>query len=167
MADALVHFICGSTGAGKTSYAIALAARIGAARFSIDEWMSLLFWPDAPQPIDPGWALERVERCRSLIWSTAADIGGRGMPCVLEIGLTSVAARKAMAATASEARLTHCFYLLDTPAEERWRRVEARNRAGSAQLDFAITREMFDYVETMWEPPSAEEYGNHDWVIVR
>src|SRR5689334_16988583 len=44
----LVHLICGSTGAGKTTYARRLADEIGAVVFSIDEWMAALFWMDAP-----------------------------------------------------------------------------------------------------------------------
>ena len=169
MADPLIHFVCGSTGAGKTTYAVELAARIGAARFSVDEWMSRLFWPDASQPIDAAWAIERVERCRSLIWSTTVDVAGRGLPCVLEIGLTMAAERMTVAATAAEAGLACRFHLLDVPADERWRRVEARNRsAGSdTQLDFAVTRDMFDFVETMWEPPPPDEYASHDWVVIR
>ena len=167
MAEPLIHFLCGSTGAGKTTCALSLASRIGATRFSIDEWMSRLFWPDAPTPIDPVWAIERVERCRDLIWATAVDVAGRGTACVLEIGLVSHAARAAMAAKASEAGLAYRFHLLDVPADERWRRVEARNQAGGAQLDFAVTRAMFDFVETMWEPPSPDEYANHDWRVIR
>ena len=36
-----LHLVCGSTGAGKTTYAIALADRLCAVRFSIDEWPQL------------------------------------------------------------------------------------------------------------------------------
>ena len=38
-----VHFLVGSTGAGKTTYAIRFCEEAGAVRFSIDEWMSSLF----------------------------------------------------------------------------------------------------------------------------
>ncbi len=43
--------------------------------------------------------------------------------------------------------------------EERWRRVQARNAAKGEthQLQFAVTREMFDFVETMWEMPDDRE----------
>jgi adenylate kinase family enzyme len=34
MTDFLVHLVCGSTGAGKTTYAEALSKRIGGVRFS-------------------------------------------------------------------------------------------------------------------------------------
>ena len=158
MTRALIHFICGSTGAGKTTYAIGLGDDLGAVRFSIDEWMTALFWMDAPQPTDPAWAIERVDRCRAQIWRTAVEVAGRGAPCVLEIGLVSAAIRARYAALAKEAGLSAQLHYLDVPADERWRRVQARNDGqDSAQLSFAVTREMFDFVETMWQPPTLEE----------
>jgi len=48
MTRGVFHFICGSTGAGKTTYALKLSDEIGAVRFSIDEWMAALFWMDTP-----------------------------------------------------------------------------------------------------------------------
>jgi predicted kinase len=68
---ALVHLVCGSTGAGKTTYAIMLTEKLNAVRFSIDEWMSALFWMDTPQPIESAWAMARVERAMAQIWLTA------------------------------------------------------------------------------------------------
>src|SRR5580704_10305241 len=65
----LVHLICGSTGAGKTTYALRLSEQLGAVRFSIDEWMATLFWMDTPQPLDPAWSVERFSRCMTQIWA--------------------------------------------------------------------------------------------------
>ena len=65
---ATIHLLCGSTGAGKTTYGRRLAEDLGAVRFSIDEWMSALFWMDAPDPFTPAWAMERVERSAAMIW---------------------------------------------------------------------------------------------------
>ena len=45
-----MHLLCGPTGAGKTTYARELAEAESAVRFSIDEWMSALFWMDAGDP---------------------------------------------------------------------------------------------------------------------
>jgi len=60
------------------------------------------------------------------------------------------------------------LHFLDVPADERWRRVEARNRqpGGTGQLDFQISREMFDFVEAMWEPPTPEEMAACDGVRI-
>ena len=62
------HLICGSTGAGKTTYAMKIAEAGGSVRFTIDEWMAALFFPDAPEPLSFQWALERVIRCENQIW---------------------------------------------------------------------------------------------------
>ena len=76
MPDPLIHLICGSAGAGKTTYAQELTKPIGAVGFSIDEWMTRLFWKDSPQPLEPSWSMERVERCLAQIWSTASRVAG-------------------------------------------------------------------------------------------
>jgi len=155
----LIHLICGSTGAGKTTYALGLTQRLSGVRFSIDDWMTTLFWKDSPQPIEPAWAIERIERCYAQIWSTARQVAARGVPCVLDLGFIQVSNRDKFAALAREAGLAAQLHLLDVPAEERWRRVRARNldKSETYQLDFDVTREMFDFVESMWEPPTEEE----------
>ena len=51
MQEALFHIICGSTGAGKSTYARKLAEQVGGLHFAIDDWMVTLFWKDSPQPI--------------------------------------------------------------------------------------------------------------------
>ena len=155
----LLHFICGSTGAGKTTYAVTLCAEIGAVRFSIDKWMAALFWMDTPRPLDSAWSIERVERCRLQMWRTATDIARRGVPVVLDWGFGSAKQRAHYADLAAKASLPVKLHYLDIPAEERWRRVRLRNnnRGASYQLPFDVTREMFDFVESMWEPPTAAE----------
>ena len=157
MREPLVHLIAGSTGAGKTTYALALAERIGAVRFSIDEWMMALFWMDSPQPLDGAWAIVRVERCYAQIWRVAEQIAGRGVPVVLDLGFTTRAARARFADLAHDAGLKTQLHFVDVPADERWRRVEARNAAADGQLEFAVTREMFDFVEARWEAPDTAE----------
>lgn len=161
-----LHFLCGSTGAGKTTYARKLAPEIGATFFSVDAWMSELFWMDAPDPMDPDWAIRRIDRCRHQIWRTAVEVARCGTPCLLEIGLTTRDVRARYAALAVEAGLPVRLHFLDVPAEERWRRVDARNQRSSDQLGFAVTRDMFDFVEAMWEPPSEAEMAACDGLRV-
>ncbi len=159
MTETLIHLICGSTGAGKTTYARRLAEELGAVRFSIDEWMADLFWMDSPQPIDPAWAMARVERCGERIWSTALELAVREVPSVLDLGFTTREQRRRAAERARAAGLAIRLHWLDVSADERWRRVQARDREGGPgrQLGFDITREMFDFVEGLWEPPDTEE----------
>lgn len=168
MADFLIHLVCGSTGAGKTTYAEALRNRIGAVRFSIDEWMTALFWMDSPSPLEPTWSMERVERCLTLIWSTASRIAERGVPCVLDVGLSQAASRARLVGLARELGLSTQLHFVDVPAQERWRRVEERNCAKGAtnHLPFDVTREMFDFVESIWEPPTEAELAASNGVRI-
>jgi predicted kinase len=159
MQEHLVHLVCGSTGAGKTTYALQLSEQLGAVRFSIDEWMTGLFWMDTPQPLEAAWATERVERCYAQIWETASQVVARGVPCVLDLGFAQAKSRARFAGLAAGVGSSVQLHFIDVPLEERWRRVESRNaRKGETyQLRFDVTRAMFDYVESMWEPPTAEE----------
>jgi predicted kinase len=162
----LIHLVCGSTGAGKTTYALKVAAHLKAVRFSIDEWMSTLFWMDSPQPLEANWSLERVDRCVEQIWSTAVQVTRCGTPCVLDLGFSSFESRRRLYDRAQSERLPVQLHLVDAPPEERWRRVETRNleKGATHQLPFEVSREMFNFVETLWEPPKAEEMTAHDGV---
>ena len=93
MPDPLIHLVCGSTGAGKTTYTRRLAGALGGVLFSIDQWMTALFWMDSPQPLDPGWSIERVGRCMDQIWAVARQVAARGTPCVLDLGFTRLKER--------------------------------------------------------------------------
>jgi predicted kinase len=163
---ATLHFICGATGAGKTTYAAKLAQEIGAIYFGVDDWMAALYWQDAPQPLKSDWAMERVARCQKQIWHTAKQVAARGMPCILEIGFGQAATRAQYGALAKEAGLSVTLHFLDVPADERWRRVEQRNAEKSGPLGFDVTRAMFDFTETLWEPPSPAEMSTWDGVCI-
>src|SRR3954451_10121326 len=83
---ATLHVIFGPCGAGKTTYAHALARREGAVAFVLDEWGARLFGPDVNGPLDFGWMVERLGRCEALIWSTATGVLAAGTSVVLDIG---------------------------------------------------------------------------------
>ena len=155
----LVHLICGSTGAGKTTYALRLSEQLGAVRFSIDEWMATLFWMDTPQPLDPAWSVERFSPCMTQIWAVVLRVAAQSVPCVLDVGFGQTQSRAKFAELAGKAGLSVQLHFIDVPADERWRRVETRNaqKGETYQLSFDVTREMFDFVEGLWEPPTDAE----------
>lgn len=166
MQHRLIHLICGSTGAGKTTYALGLTGRLGAVRFSIDEWMTALFGKDTPQPLSVAWAMERVERCNAQIWAVAQRIAERGIPCVLDVGLTRAESRARFAGLARDAGLTIQLHFIDTPVEERWRRVEGRNAEKGDTYQFAVTRKMFEFVESIWEAPTDAEMQDYGGIRI-
>ena len=71
---AVIHMICGPVGAGKTTYAIRLAEELGAVRFSIDDWISQLFFPDKPEPLTYEWAVARAKRCEARILAVSQSL---------------------------------------------------------------------------------------------
>ena len=152
-----IHLVCGSTGAGKTTFAMRLAEQEGAMRLSIDEWMTALFGADQPKQIQFAWMMERVNRCEVVMWSVAVDGAQRGVGAVIDCGLTRAQHRRKFADLAAEAGLPVVLHWLDVPVEERWRRVERRNAERGETFRLEVTRPMFDFVEGLWEPPSAEE----------
>jgi predicted kinase len=132
-AAALVHLVAGSTGAGKTTYSMTLASQERGVRFSIDDWMVRLYGADIPVPMDAVW------------------------PAILDLGFTDASQRSTAADRLRESGLEVALHWLDIPAEERWRRVSARNAMAQEAKAFVVTRQMFDFIETRYDPPSPQE----------
>ena len=87
-----IHFIIGSTGAGKTTYARKLATSERALPFSIDEWMRELFAPDLA---GASFAVmnQRVERARRQMWDVAEKAHALGVASIFDTGLLTRASR--------------------------------------------------------------------------
>lgn len=153
----MIHLVCGSTGAGKTTYSGKLARQLDALHLSIDDWMVTLFRPDRPERPNWQWIDERVTRCESQIVTTALQLGRLGVPSVLDLGLQRADQRQRIATPVRAAGLTVHLHFLDVDAAERWRRVEIRNDEKGETYRVTVTRPMFDFIETIWQPPEAEE----------
>jgi predicted kinase len=157
---AVVHFICGPTGAGKTTYAIALAERAKAVRFTIDEWMANLFVADRPPTASLEWALERTARCEAQMWSIADTLVARGVDVVFDLGVSRRDHRDRFRARASQTPASIKMHYLDVPRETRRARVRARNVQRTGTYAFEVTDAMFDWMEQWFELPSDDElYG--------
>ena len=154
-----IILIVGCTGAGKTTYALKLAGELGAVRFSIDEWMTALFWADSPQPLQFEWTMERVERCEAQIFAMARQLAARGIPSVLDLGFTKLAHRDKFRELAAEAGLAAAVRFIDVPADERWNWVNHRNTERGETYAMTVDRQMFDFMEEMWEPPTEAEWS--------
>ena len=153
----LVHLVVGSTGAGKSTYSKAFAAQHRVMRFAIDEWMVALFGKDRPEDAGYAWYSDRIERCTNQIWSECLQLLALGHGVVLEIGLTNRAARSEFYQRVEAAGYDCQLHVLEAPRELRWQRVEQRNRERGDTYSLEVTRDMFDFVETMWEPPDEAE----------
>ena len=155
--DQLIHMVCGSTGAGKSTYALDLCSAIDGVHFSIDEWMVTLFWDDSPDPLEFEWSMERINRCETQIWATALQLTQYKIPSVLDLGFTTQDHRTKFVDLAKEVELDLQLHFLDLPQDDRWARVQQRNKKKGSTFQMAVDREMFNFVEDMWEPPDAAE----------
>jgi predicted kinase len=159
-----VHLICGSTGAGKTTYAAALADRVQGVLFSIDQWMATLFLPDRPEPLSLEWAVERTARCEAQIWSLVDQLLVRGTDVVLDVGLSRRAHRDRFRQRALEVGAECKLHYLDVDVETRRTRVRRRNVERSGSYSFEVTDPMFEWMERWFEAPSDDEL--YDGMIV-
>lgn len=159
-----IHFSIGSTGAGKTTYARTLAQKARALPFSIDEWMQGLFAPDL-KGASFAATNERVERARRQMWDVAAKAQALGVPSVFDTGLLTRASRTEARAEAARRGLSARFHYVAAPAATRWARVAARNAARDNGYAFEVTRPMFDFIETIWQAPDAEERAAPGFVM--
>jgi predicted kinase len=154
---ATLHLIFGPCGAGKTTYAHALARRENAVPFVLDEWGVRLFGPDVQGPLDFGFMLERLTRCNALIWSTATAVLGAGTSVVLDLGLMRRADRERVRKNAQEAGLSMQWHFVDAPQDVRRARVAGRNETKGETFVREVPPEMFDMLEAIYEAPAARE----------
>jgi predicted kinase len=152
-----VHLVFGPVGAGKSTHARALAARDGAVRFAIDDWMHELFAPDMTPALDFTWIMARVRRCEQRIRATALEVLGTGTPVILDMGFMKAADRAAFRAWAIEAGHAVHDHYVHAPAPVRAERVRVRNATRSETFSFEVTPMMFELMERIFEPPDAAE----------
>jgi hypothetical protein len=58
------------------------------------------------------------------------------------------------------------LHLLDPGSEERWRRVSARNDMTGETYRVTVTRPMFDFIDSIWQPPTPKEMDALDGIDV-
>ena len=151
------HLICGRVGAGKTTYAKALAGRLPAQRFSIDEWMERLFLMDAPQPLQYQWMFARVMRCQAQILAVSGPLLAAGIPVVLDLGFFEHSQREAVRQALAGMGAESLLHYLDIPTDTRWERVARRNGGGGENRVMEVPRGMFDFSDGLFEDPREEE----------
>ena len=151
--------VTGQTGAGKTTYSLALAKQLPAVRFSIDPWMQTLYGPDTDiKNPDYNWMIERVYRCYDQIWQTASQVLHTGGHVILDLGFTEQALRQQFIDKGLTIGVQAEVHYLKVDASTRKQQVAKRNTEKDPQVyAFDVTDQMFEFMEPRYEEPSAEE----------
>ena len=152
-----IHLICGLTGAGKSTYAENLRLREKGVRFSVDEWNAGLFFPDKHPTADFNWFYERVQRCCAQMRKTAEQTLETGMPAVFDCGFTDAKERQIFYDWADGLGIPVVLHYLDVDEETRWARTENRNTEKGDTFALHVTRDMFEFMNRLWEAPSESE----------
>ncbi|HEX3344301.1 MAG TPA: ATP-binding protein [Polyangiaceae bacterium] len=152
-----VHLITGNVGAGKTTYAMELADRLGGVRFSTDEWMVTLFHADMKDVMDLPWTLERIDRLERQVWKVVAQLASRGIDAVLDLGLSKKAHREKHRALARALGIDAKLHFLDVDLATRALRVKKRNAEKRESFAFEVTDAMIEFMEGYFERPDGDE----------
>ena len=151
------HIICGSTGAGKTTYSLTLKEETGGILFTLDDWMQNLFFMDAPEPLTFEWAIERVERCEKQMLKLAQQIFTAGNDIIMDLGFFKKEQRQKIINECIQMGANIKFHYLPADADTRWRRVEKRNNEKGNTFSLHVNRDMFKFCEDLFEEPNEKE----------
>jgi predicted kinase len=152
-----VHLVCGPVGAGKTTYAMRLARKRSAVHFAIDDWMSTLFWPDAPKPASLAWALEHTRRCDRQVLRVCAELARIGVDAVADLGFMKREHRESFSRDAGSLGFQVLLHVVQADLAERRQRVQRRNTHAQDVLSVEVPDDIFDWAETWYEAPAADE----------
>ena len=157
-----MHLIEGPVGAGKSTFAFALARELGAPHLNLDAWMASLFLPDRPEGHTFEWYAERKDRLVARIFEVACEVVDAGHPVVLELGLVTRAARDAFYAKVDAGGYDLSIHVLDAPREVRRERVRRRNETRDATYSVTISDAVFERASNWWEPVADAECARYD-----
>ncbi|SMC29612.1 Predicted kinase [Andreprevotia lacus DSM 23236] len=160
-----IHFIEGPVGAGKSTYAMALAAQGGFAHIALDAWFVRLFSPDRPSADVVPWYLARKDRLIALILDHARALLASGQSVALELGLIQQAPRVALLRALQQEGIAFTVHVLDAPEDVRHERVRRRNAEQGATFAMVVPDHVFEIASSMWQAPDEIELEEFDFVL--
>jgi len=160
-----IYFIEGPVGAGKSTYAKALAEAGHFTHIALDEWFVRLFSPDRPPNNFVAWYVERKDRLVNLIMAYAYNILESGQSVALELGLIQQASRVALLRKIEQDGISFSVHVLDVAKEIRYERVRRRNIEQGKTFSMVVPDHIFEVASNMWEAPDESELEMFNFIF--
>jgi predicted kinase len=157
-----VHLIEGPVGAGKSTYASALALRTNGVHVALDEWFAALFSPDRPASDFVRWYTLRKERLLALIWTHGRRLLASGTDVLLELGLIQRESRVAFGRQIQDEGFELVVHVLDAPLDVRRERVRRRNAEKGPTFAMVVPDHVFEMASGLWEAPDEVECSEYE-----
>lgn len=145
--------VCGLPGSGKTTLAKNLESRLGAIRFSPDEWMDALSINIYDE--------ERRAKIEALQWKVGQELLAQGLTIIIEWGTWGRSERDALRIGARALGAAVELHYLHAPADVLFERIERRGMEKPA-----IEREALSRWFEIFQAPTAEEIALFDPPLV-
>jgi len=145
--------VCGLPGSGKTTLAKMLESRLGAVRFSPDEWMdalSLSLWDE-----------ERRGKIEGLQWKIAQELLGLGLTVIIEWGTWGRVERDTLRIGARALGAAVELHYVSAPADVLFQRIQRRGMEKPPIERDAVSR-WFE----IFQAPTAEEMALFDKPLI-
>lgn len=149
-----IHLLAGLNGAGKTTLAKELATSLPGVRFSLDEWMLRLHGLAFD---DDGYAA-LADRCRELIWDTAAQVLAADVDVILDWNMWSRKRRADAVRRAGALGVRPQLHYVMVPLDVAVAQAQQRSDPASHRL---TAREVEHMVELFEEPQPDEGFTLH------
>lgn len=150
-----VHLIEGPVGAGKSTYAIALASAERAIHIALDEWFATLFAPDRPERDVIPWYVERKDRLIEVIWRHSRHMLDSGSDVILELGLIQQAPRVDFCRRVQGEGYGLAVHVIDAPIEVLRERVRKRNLVKGPTFSMVVPDSIFEMAGSLRMKPNA------------
>ena len=142
--------LCGLPGSGKTTLAREVESRLGAVRFTPDEWMTRL---------DVDLFDEAFRgRLEARLWELAQDLVLGGRTVVIDFGSWARVERDVFLRWARSSGVAVELRVCQAPLDELVRRVLERDEPGTVPL---TEDDLRGYLAN-WQPPDAAERARYD-----